>query len=140
MIISFASQQPAFRGGGGHTYGPELWPQPVFAASTGLTLSFCTVTGGKLVPDGSGNGSIGYKTAPFVFVAGETYHYSVTKQDAFNQDTILSVGPNDIPLVDGLNEGDTVMLTSGSNILALRDNDNNGVVSFSACSVKKQLT
>jgi hypothetical protein len=46
----------ATQGGGVYTptLGPELWPQPTFDASTGLTLTRCSVTGGQLVFSNTG--------------------------------------------------------------------------------------
>lgn len=75
--------QPGFsfsQGGGAAaapTPGPNRWPQPAFAASTGLTLQNCTVTGVSLLGaiTGGAGACIGVLTGDPI-VVGQTWRIS----------------------------------------------------------------
>lgn len=65
---------------GGPNYGPELWPQPAFAASTELTLARATVSGGALHFPGAATGvqlcrADSFSHAP---ITAGTYHCVIT--------------------------------------------------------------
>ena len=59
MIAAVAAHGVALGGAAAaHSYGPELWPEPNFASSTGLNLARFTVSGGQATSNGSGVGAI----------------------------------------------------------------------------------
>lgn len=65
-------------GGGEPTLEANVWPQPDFDASDGLTLTNAAISGGELVFFAEENGSqICAMTTPPTFTEGEVWHYSV---------------------------------------------------------------
>lgn len=62
----------------GPSYGPELWPQPSFDASTGLTLTNSSISGGQLLFVGSGSTAIAQITVPpLTLTNGMSFHYEI---------------------------------------------------------------
>lgn len=128
----------------GHTFGPELWPQPTFAASTGLALSNASVSGNALHCNGSGSSATATATG-LAFNIGDTIAYDITFADpnSNGDQMILTVGGvtavNISNSVYGRFTGTVVATSAGS--VVVQDLDNAAAEAFcTACSIKKQLT
>ncbi len=135
----------ATQGGGGAagpSYGPELWPQPDFNASTGLTLNGWTFATGSITSPASA--AFCTATALATLVAG-TYHISLTiADDPIASNTRVKVGGTlsaslgnfDIP---GTYTVDLVVASVSDQIIGIRDANGDGDVQVTALSVKQIL-
>lgn len=131
---------------GSPNYGPELWPQPAFAASTGLTLSHATISGGKLNFAGAGTppqrarATLGAGT----LVAGATYHWVLTIDAKGTQEPLSiivgSVTQNISPASGpGVFSGDIVSTAISQNIDISDVSGGDLTGQFSTFSVKQVL-
>lgn len=126
----------------GPTYGPELWPQPDFNASTGLTLAQSSIAAGEWSTNGSGDPATCTVSSPPTFVEGEQYAYSFTvTANPQGEGVFLSIGgqPGLSSTVGTFNG--TVTIGAGPlQSLFFRNNNNEGAAQITACSVKKVLS
>lgn len=61
------------------TLGPNIWPQPTFDGSGGLTVVECSITGGQLVFPANDSGQARCSMAsPPAFAEGEEWQYDFT--------------------------------------------------------------
>lgn len=140
LTAAIASQGAGMTGTGGPTFGPELWPQPTFASSTGLLKLASTIAGNKWTVDQSSDGANVHMATPPSFVAGETYHYSITidvNGESLNACGLLiggaSVSLNGIGVV----AGNVVIPGTPTAEMTITDGDNTGGFVVSAMSLKK---
>jgi hypothetical protein len=153
LDLRFGGRAPLAAAPPSHTYGPELFPQPAFAGTAGLTLSgtpAATVSGGLLTFGSGGSGAcVGAISG---LVSGDTIHVVVTMTTSTDADITIKCGN-----AAGGGIGSVIVgtVTAGSaagtytfdkvvgsaNIsVALVSGVPSAPVQFSACSAKKQLT
>jgi hypothetical protein len=127
----------------GPTLGPELWPQPDFDGSDGLTLLNCSISGGELVFNADDNGVARCSvTSPPAMAEGEQYAYSleVTSFASGGGTFRLFLGGGFVDINDvGTFAG--IHTLPATPIPAIRINDSLGVTvaHITSCSIKKVL-
>lgn len=135
--------QGAALGGKAAATGPvELWPQPAFAGSAGLTLVRSAIAGGVWHGDGSGGGIDARctVTSPPTFLPGEVYSYSITTTNPNEDDVELVIGGQNVatPIDGGTATGTVTIGASPTQVLQIVNIDNDdATVTVSACSVQK---
>ncbi|HEV2746418.1 MAG TPA: hypothetical protein VGW34_03860 [Allosphingosinicella sp.] len=67
----------------------ELWPQPAFDASAGLTLNNCSVAGGKLLFEAAGALMRARLTSPTLLAAGDILRGAITIDSNDGTDEVL---------------------------------------------------
>lgn len=130
-------------GSAGPSYGPELWVQPAFAASTGVTLTDATITGGQLRFEAAGSLMSASATALDTLVAS-TVHYSIdiVANDLGAGLMVLAAGGttllNMTALGPGTYTGD-VAITAATQIIEILEEDGFVTATFDNLSVKRVL-
>lgn len=121
------------------TPGPELNPQPTFAASTGLSLFNSAVTGGDWVCDSSGSTARARISSPPAVSAGQQYQYSFNVTANPGGDRLkLNIGTVSATLTTGTGtfSGTFTVGSSPSQVMELQNSDNLGAAHVSDWSLK----
>ncbi|HEV2747622.1 MAG TPA: hypothetical protein VGW34_10030 [Allosphingosinicella sp.] len=117
--------------------GPELWPQPAFDASAGLTLTNCSVAGGKLLFEAAGALMRARLTSPDPIVSGDFFRYAITV-DSTDDPILMGFGS---ALVAGLgagSHGGTVRSSALNQFLEVR-NGGDATAVIDNVSIKKVI-
>jgi hypothetical protein len=121
-------------------YGPELWPQPAFVASTGLTLTpGASVAGGKLLFNATGSLMRAHLISPSTIVNNDVFHYDITidSSDGGSPTTMGFGGRFTSSLNVGSHSGNLVSFAA-SQILEVRDGGDSTAV-IDNVSIKKVI-
>lgn len=120
--------------------GAEIWPQPIFAAGTGLNSVRGTIASNKWTSNASGFfASCGMATPPTI-AAGEQYQYSVTV-DTIGSSPGINIGGVTVDFLHtGVNSGTVTVLAGGlAQIIRVQSSNDTTADVISACSVRKMV-
>jgi hypothetical protein len=125
--------------GAGPTPGPELWPQPTFGASTGLTLIRSSIAANKWTTNNSGATASCLMASPPAIANGDQFQYAVIVNTASAGTVALQIGGVDqVDLVAGSNTGTLTVAARSTDAIRLFSTNDGAVADvISACSVKK---
>lgn len=132
---------PPVFGGPIEQLGPELWPQPAFDASTGVTNTQSSITGGEWVANAGGSSARCTADVAPTTVAGEQYRYTVDMTANPNAEQLAMVfGGAVVNLATAVGQTTGIVVAAGATPgFRIQNNTNLGAMRVTAFSLRKVL-